>query len=458
MTLVDGQVLDALRRVDVGWLTVHLGARDYTPAVVGLLVDHHDSRLRHLGLVGLGTRIARPPTDESEFTVLAGLLPERLDGPPETALLLAGLCQRLWGYIPQQRRPRWRAADLPVRVQIAWLRAEIVNEPATVRHEPAGELLYQALRGVTALDAARPEDLVRELADHVDPVLQATAVRLAREALHSGLLSPVRARECLVRLLDTAGAGVAATALRELAEPWAALGPIPRERLRAFLAAGASTPTAALIDAAIEAASRHGHGDLLRDVVSDEDMPPGSRQRALRALGDLVGRDDIGRLVAIAATDPLLLGESAVACLRAMHRRGVFPSGEDAVAVVALAIADHTIAAGEVATILFTCRQRRSGHWSWSIPTTRRGHGGRPCWSPWHSRAATTCRSATRSPVCCPRRLGPSPSSPRSGRCVTCPPRLRSSTCWSRFPRRRWTRWRPSAGVAQPPRYKSGSV
>ncbi|WP_436531475.1 HEAT repeat domain-containing protein [Actinoplanes sp. HUAS TT8] len=319
-------VSEAVRRGDLDWLSARLGASDYTPEVLALLLHHDDPRLRHLGLEHLGEH--------------AELLPRTLDGPPETALLLARLYQRLR---PDRSRPQWRAAELPASVRIAWLRAEIVNEPATVRGEPAGELLYQAVAGITAADAARPEDLVRELARSGDPMLRDAALRLVREALHGALLAPGRAREHVLGLLDRPAA------LRELAEPWAALTPVPGERLRPFL-------TSASVDDAIPVAARHGHADLLREVVADEARPPRSRQAALRALGDLAGREEIGAITAIANADPLLFGRAAVDCLRAMHRRGQLPGDGDAAGIVELALADHTIAAGAVATILFTGR------------------------------------------------------------------------------------------------------
>ena len=81
------------------------------------------------------------------------------------------------------------------------------------------------------------------------------------------------------------------------------------------------------------------------------------RRRALELLGDLAGRDDVRDLVGIAATDPLLLAGPAVRCLRRLHRRGHFPARDDVASVVRLAIADHSVPAGEVATVVFTGRR-----------------------------------------------------------------------------------------------------
>ncbi|QKW33128.1 HEAT repeat domain-containing protein [Actinomadura sp. NAK00032] len=275
---------------------------------------------------------------------------------PEAALATARRYLRTPGAEPW---PQWRTADLPVPVQIAWLRAEIARDPRTVAGEPVGELLYQAVHGLDAAAARDPERLAGELAGQDDPVLRTEALRLTREAVRAGLLAPVRARSLLLGLLDgesrRAGAGgnasgLAAALLRELAEPWAALVPVPGELFDRFL----TDPSAA--DAAIEAAARHGHRDVLRAAAADPDGPPRTRRRALELLGGLATREDIGDLVRLAGTDPLLLAAPCVRCLREMHQRGHFPVDEHVPAIVALALADHSVDADDVATVLYTSR------------------------------------------------------------------------------------------------------
>ncbi|MDN3356222.1 HEAT repeat domain-containing protein [Actinomadura sp. DC4] len=289
--------------------------------------------------------------DRSEPAELAASLPGSLDGPPEAALALAHLYLRLRAHIRPRPWPRWREADLPARVQIAWLSAEIADRPETLRDEPAGELLYQAVHGIDVADVDEPESLVRELSGRPDPVLRAEALRVTRQAVRTGLLAPERARTLVVRLAGEPGVDAAPAALRELAEPWAALDPLPREHLYRLLGTGAAC------SAAIEVAARHGHQDVLRSVAADLDRPPALRRRALELLGDLTSREDIRALVDLAATDPLLLAGPVVRCLRGLHRRGHFPAGEDAPVIVRLAIADHSVPANEVATILFSCRR-----------------------------------------------------------------------------------------------------
>ncbi|QIQ00888.1 HEAT repeat domain-containing protein [Streptomyces liangshanensis] len=373
MSASDEVVLDALRRADVGRLAARLDARACPPYTFRRLVGHDDARVRYLGLVLLTERVVADGSSDE----LALLLPESVAGLPERSpeemLALAGLYARLGPYLRGRRRPSWRAADhLSVRVRIAWLRAELVNEPGVIRYAP-GELLRHALRDVTATDAHRPADLVAELARNEDPLLRAAALRLAREALHAGLLAPATVRGHVLSLAgggdgdgsevgDGDGAGrdrgaVVVGALRELAEPWAVLDPVPVVRLTPHLTAEAVAARPGAAEAALTVAARHGHAGLLRQVAGDPDLPPGPRRRAMESLGDLAGRDDIGELTALAARDPLLLGGPLVACLSGLHRRGHFPAATDVPAVIGLALADHSIDAGEVATILFTARQ-----------------------------------------------------------------------------------------------------
>ncbi|MET4921750.1 HEAT repeat domain-containing protein [Streptomyces sp. PSRA5] len=366
MTPMDEELDDAFRRADAGRLSVLLDSAVCPPEVFERLLRHADARVRSLGLALLGERVA-----SGEPAELGALLPTALSAagaPPDTwaaedSLALAELYARLGPHVPKPyavagRAPAWRTAGLPVRVEIAWLRAEIANDPTTVRREPAGEPLHQAVRGTVIAHTPRPRLLVAELADSGDRVLVAESLRLAREGLHAGVLAAGLVRDHLSRLLDLAAdARTVAAALAELAEPWAVLEPLPPGRLSPLLTAAEATVRPEVADAALTALARHGHNGVLRRAVEDPDLPPRLRRRALELLGSLATRDDIGELTAVATRDPLLFGESAVACLQGLHRRGHFVTGRDVPAVVALALADHAIAPSDIATILFTCRQ-----------------------------------------------------------------------------------------------------
>ncbi|MFJ4839821.1 HEAT repeat domain-containing protein [Streptomyces sp. NPDC088746] len=322
---------------------------------LGRLVGHADRRTRHLGLTLLAERAAGPHLPAGEAAELASLLPPDVPGSPEESLLLAGLHGRL-GIHLSRRLPAWRTVPLPERVRIAWLRAELLTDPSALRDEPPGEALHQAVRSIDAWDAHRPDRLVAEVLDTHDPALRAEAVRLVRQGLHAGLLAPGLARGQLAGLLgagpdDTA---VAAAALAELAEPWAASDPLPAALFEPYLAPARPAAVAA---PALTAAARHGHGSLLPRTAADPAAPPAVRRLAMELLGDLAGRGDIGTLLDIAAQDPLLLGGPAMTCLQGLHRRGHFPDTSQAPAVVGLALADHSIDPRTVATILYTCRR-----------------------------------------------------------------------------------------------------
>ncbi|MFG3139516.1 HEAT repeat domain-containing protein [Streptomyces sp. NPDC048211] len=349
---------------------------------LGRLLGPADPGRRHAALVRLAERVTECPlSDDRARDALAGLLPASLTGPPEADLLLAELYERLGHRLNGRPRPPWRTAagPLPAQVRIAWLRADVLHDPGVIGAEAPGELLYQAVRGMEITATHRPARLVEELAGSGDPLLQAEALRLAREGLHAGLLAPARVRERLIALLGAGGAPVVAGALGALAEPWAATDPLPPGVFAPFLLPGparerpggpapapgqdgertgdTSPARPAVADAALSAAARHGHRDLLCRVVADPRLAPGLRRRAMELLGELAERDDIGGLAAVAARDPLLLGGPAVACLRGLHRRGHFPDSTHVRAVVGLALSDHSIPPRDVATILFTSRQ-----------------------------------------------------------------------------------------------------
>ncbi|MFD9872299.1 HEAT repeat domain-containing protein [Streptomyces niveus] len=373
MTPGDEAFEDALRRADVHRLAGLVDPAGCPPDVFERLLRHEDARVRSLGLMSLAERVAVVGGCADACVSLAALLPAALSaaGPApwsaEDSLVLAELYARLAPHAPKPyalagRVPSWRTAGLPERVRIAWLSAEIANDPTVVRREPASETLYQAVRETGIATAGRPRQLVAELSDSGDPVLVGESLRLAREGLHAGVLPVAHVRAHLVRLLGldaehAVGSATVVAVLAELSEPWATLEPLPPSRLSGLLTTAEATARPAVAEAALTALARHGHSGALRQAVDDPDLPPRLRRRALELLGALATRDDIRELTAMAASDPLLFGEPAVACLRGLHRRGHFVTGPDVPVVVALALADHAIAPCEIATVLFTCRQ-----------------------------------------------------------------------------------------------------
>ncbi|WP_406224914.1 HEAT repeat domain-containing protein [Streptomyces anulatus] len=363
----DMTITDALDRADAALLARRLDARTCPSDLLGRMVRHPAPRIRHLGLTLLAERADTPDAggggEGGHLALVARLLPDSPGASPEESLLLAGLHARLGARRARHRLPDWRAAALPARVRIAWLRTEILGDPTVLRTEPAGELLYRAVRESAAAEAHRADRLVAELVDTGDPVLGTEALRLSRDGLHAGLLAPAFVRGLLVRLLDAPDRDVVTGALRELAEPWATVTPVDAPALtrqaRALNGRSADRDgaSAALAAAALVAAARHGHPTVLWSTAEDPAGTPALRGQAVELLGDRAERTDVGRLVALAATDPLLLAGPVLICLRGLHRRGHFPADPDVGPILALALADHTLPAEDVATVLYTCRR-----------------------------------------------------------------------------------------------------
>ncbi|MFD5768556.1 HEAT repeat domain-containing protein [Streptomyces sp. NPDC127049] len=235
-------------------------------------------------------------------------------------------------------------------VRVALSAAELVRDPGVLAREERGEALYQAVRAAEPGDAVGAAALVRALAGSADAVLEGEAVRLARSGLHRRLLDPAFVRETLTGLLGARAGGVVNGALAALAEPWAAVEPLPPARLTGLLG-----PVTA--DAALTTAAAHGLGEVLWSAALDPHQAPGVRRRALALYGETARREDVRAVLDLAGEDPLLLAGPATDCLRAMHRRGHFVTDPDVPAVLALALADHTIPARTVATVLFTARR-----------------------------------------------------------------------------------------------------
>ncbi|MEU6955333.1 HEAT repeat domain-containing protein [Streptomyces sp. NPDC045714] len=370
-TAPDETINDALDRADTALLARRLDARTCPPELLGRMVRHPAPRIRHLGLTLLAERADSPDsggggenvTGAGHLAPVDGLLPDSPGASPEESLLLAGLHARLGARKTRHRLPDWRAAELPARVRIAWLRADLLGDPTVLRTEPAGELLYRAVRESDAVEAHRPDRLVAELVDTGDPVLGTEALRLARDGLHAGLLAPAFVRGLLVRLLDSPDPDVVTDVLRELAEPWAAVTPVDAQPLtrparaldgRSADRDGASAARAAAV---LVAAARHGHHTVLWSTAEDPAEAPALRGQAVELLGERAERADVGRLVALAATDPLLLAGPVLTCLRALHRRGHFPADPDVGPLLALALADWTLPAEDLATVLYTSRR-----------------------------------------------------------------------------------------------------
>ncbi|MGW4363082.1 hypothetical protein ACWEKU_30445 [Streptomyces californicus] len=186
----DAALHAALDRADAALLARLSATRACPSDLLGRMVRHPAPRIRHLGLTLLAERLDEPGSgpgnapgprrgepgpgggategrESGQVDRLTRLLPDSPGSSPEESLLLARLHARIAVRRPAHRLPDWRAGRLPVRVRIAWLRAELLGDPAVLRTEPVGELLYRAVRESRAADAHRPDRLVAELVDRM---------------------------------------------------------------------------------------------------------------------------------------------------------------------------------------------------------------------------------------------------------------------------------------------------
>ncbi|MEU2660691.1 HEAT repeat domain-containing protein, partial [Streptomyces sp. NPDC007325] len=284
---------------------------------------------------------SNPPTGPLPSSSLP---PAPVPAGPEAALRLAAA----GGPPPGWRE--WPAEVLVPAVRVALSAAELARDRGALARARRDEVLYQAVRGLDVAAVVDAGALVGELAGSGDAVLEAEAVRLAGAGLRTRVLGPAFVRQTLTGLLGSGAGSVVNAALAALAEPWAAVEPLPPARL-----AGLLGPVTA--DAALTAAAAHGAAAVLWRAAGDPDQAPGVRRRALALYGETARRDDVRAVLELAGEDPLLLAGPAVDCLRAMHRRGHFVTDPDVPAVLALALADHTVPARTVATVLFTARR-----------------------------------------------------------------------------------------------------
>jgi HEAT repeat protein len=80
------------------------------------------------------------------------------------------------------------------------------------------------------------------------------------------------------------------------------------------------------------------------------------RSRHFEGLGATGERSAVAEILSRAAGDPLRYAPPAVDALVALHRRGHFPDDTQVREIIALALADHTVAADDLATVLYTTR------------------------------------------------------------------------------------------------------
>jgi HEAT repeat protein len=332
------------------------------------LLDTHDAALdelaalirrgpatRHLALLHIERRLGAPAGPDT-LAGFARRLPATLDDGPEVAAVLARLYRRLarWRTGPL---PAWRAAGLPAAVEVEWLRAEIAASPDALAAEPFGERLLQALApGLVEASGAASDpasDLaagLRALAGRADPPLQRAALDQLRQGLWRCRLTPGEARALLIGLARSPHDDIASDALRELAEPWSLLLPVPALALGELLARPGATA------AALEHAARWRLDGPIRGAIEDPALAPGLRQRAMVLAGAFAARGHVAAMIAIAVADPLLFGPPLLQFLRAQHRLGHFVTPDDVPPLAQVCLASGELDAGEVARLVFPVR------------------------------------------------------------------------------------------------------
>jgi hypothetical protein len=341
-----GSISAAIHDGELSQLARLLDTHDASLADLGALIRRGPAT-RHLALLHVERRLGGPAGRDT-LAGFARLLPATLDDGPEVAALVARLYRRLvrWGAGPM---PGWRAAGLPAAVEVEWLRAELAASADLLAREPLGERLLQALEPGLA-EAIDPVAGLRALAGRDEQPLQRVAVDQVRDGLWRCRLAPAEARELLIALAGSRHDDIACDALRELAEPWSLRLPAPG------LALGELLARPGVIAAALDHAARWRLEGPIRGAIEDPALAPSLRQRAMVLAGGFASRRDVGVMIAIAATDPLLFGPPLLQFLRAQHRLGQFVAAEDVAPLARVCIASGELDAGEVARLVFTVR------------------------------------------------------------------------------------------------------
>ncbi|HSR96787.1 MAG TPA: hypothetical protein VLM79_07055, partial [Kofleriaceae bacterium] len=340
-------ITSLLRDGDLARLAARLESHTASLDELAALLRHGRAP-RHLALLYIERWLDHPVSAGARRDI-ARLLPARLDDGPEVALLLARLTRCLAPWLPGAL-PDWRAAGLPLGIEVEWLRTELIASPATVAHEPFGERLLQALAPHTLVVSVDAAAGLTALAGRTEPPLPQAAIAQLRSALHRSRLRPHDARAMLEELSGSPDDAVAAAALRELAEPWSLALPSPSAAWSAQLG------RPGVLAAALECAARWRLEGPLRAAMENPFTEPRLRQRAMELAGSFAIRRDVPAAISIAASDPLLFGPPLLLFLRAQHRLGHFVAEEDAARLADVCLANAELPAGEIADLTFTAR------------------------------------------------------------------------------------------------------
>ncbi len=315
--------------------------------VVELLEEQHVSReelaallrseqaaLVHAAVVHLNARL-RGGDWQSGWEELLPTDSSRL--PAESQLVLAALAVDGFGV-----RAIATGADAAPLVRLAWLRAELLEQPERLSVWESAPLGWEAVKGLP-VERVLATGLLERLVLSASANVREAALDYVRKALIAGYLSRSQAHAHAVQLAHDVNAVTALGALRFLKEPWSFGLPLPA--LRPALDDGEVTRALVHVWAA------RGELEPLRRALRQPAMAAVASE-LLVGLGQWGDGDDVGTLLEQLEKAPLRCGKAAVAALVALKRRGISSDEDDARALLALLLAHPVLGASAVAEVL----------------------------------------------------------------------------------------------------------
>ncbi|MBI4821385.1 MAG: hypothetical protein HY791_34315 [Deltaproteobacteria bacterium] len=357
------RVLEAIEARDLDGTTAALSDLDHPPARVWTELFRAKGRFEDLALIEMSARFPTLRTREQHLEY-ARSLPVELPVHHEARVLLADLYLRLWRWVEHERDgsaypalPRWRDVSLDTASSIAWLRVEIAVDSRTVASElvkaDSRELLYQAVHTLPIELAVDLASLTDELTRSKDAVLELRALEWLRAGLPAGLIAPLQARSRILELVSATSSDVRRDALRELSRPWAvAAGPLDAPP------APTDPSDAESLSAFFELAVAHQLPEPLAELAlgASAKSSVDVEIAALDAWSHFATRQDLSRVVDVAALDPLAFGTACIRFLRNTHLRGEFVLPSQAPKLLWIFLRNSEISASELAAVAFTIR------------------------------------------------------------------------------------------------------
>ena len=303
-------------------------SRPSPEALRALLLDG-DAAVVHATVLHVERRFR---SDEREPSLWAELLPPDLFALPlESQEIVAGL---IVDGLPRQ--PGERPATLPPSVELAWLRAALLQAPAlTLQREPTA--LTRAALETLPLERTIATDLLAALVESQDPTTRLTAVELLARGLERGLVDAEATQGALLALAKAGPQPVALASLRLLSEAWACALPLPARAIAFQRDAEALDVDLAIAEVRLLASRREV--ELIRRLAAMGSTEPAVERELCVALGAIGAAKDVPWILDRLSADPRSFGLAALDALVLLKRRGLSCTGEQARALVALLFA-----------------------------------------------------------------------------------------------------------------------